>query len=198
VGITVPTDLLNYFPVNTPVSANVIYPISANTQFIPNGGHMMMLRGYDDTTNPPCWIILNSWGDKQGVGGVIRLAQDVNNVLKGKVPWVDTQGFTAKPRTAPTNPVTVLLSSQTTTSTTQNVPNPGTVKSVYTATVSCPNMILNTKQANASAAIQGCPNSASAYMQSKSGAAHAGIRPRADFVAIMAVIVTLLASAMSL
>lgn len=42
--------------------------------------HAVLLVGYDDTTNPPCFIVKNSWGPTWGENGFIRIAQTVSNI----------------------------------------------------------------------------------------------------------------------
>ena len=190
VGITVPSDILSYFPLSTPTSESVIYPISASTNFFNPGGHMVQAWGWDDTTHPPSWIIKNSWGGTQGNNGFIRLAQDVNNVLTGKVPWVDTQGFTATPRqpTQPTDPVAVILSTQTTAGPSNA---PGSQTAIFTATISCPNMILNANQSTAAASIQGCPNSASTLQKNIAATAPSpgvAARPLPELILLLCII----------
>lgn len=166
VGIGLPTDFYQFFPANAPQTKT--YPLTPQTKFAPGEGHMMMLVGFDDTATPPSWEIQNSWSDKCGVNGYIYLAQDVNGYLKNRGPWVDYNGYVAKPRATATSPNAV-LSKSTTLTNTNGQAKPGTLPSVYTATVSCPNMVLNRNQSNASAAIQGCPNSAENFQRSSSG-----------------------------
>jgi hypothetical protein len=197
VGITIPTDFLHYFPVNSPTPESVIYPVSSSTTFMNPGGHMVLALGFDDTTTPKSWIIQNSWGDAQGNNGVIRLAQDTNNVLGGRIPWVDTHGYTALPRVDATDPVTVLLNNNPAVATSSNSLNsltPGTQTRMYTATITCPNMILNNHQSNQSAAIQGCPNSAAVFMSTTTKSAAAALGP----CNLLLYIVVLLALALTL
>lgn len=165
IGIGLPTDFYQFFRSNVPQAQ--IYPLTPQTKFAAGEGHMMMLTGFDDTTSPPSWEIQNSWSEQCGVNGYIYLAQDVNGYLKNRGPWVDYNGYIAKPRTTPTSPNAV-LSKVTTLVNTNGQAKPGTLPSVYTASVSCPNMVLNRNQSSASAAIQGCPNSAAEFQRSSS------------------------------
>jgi Papain family cysteine protease len=171
VGITIPANFLNFFPVYQPTPLSNVFPVSANMNFLSPGGHMVRCWGWDDTTNPPSWLIQNSWGTRQGQNGFIRLAQDVNGVLKGKVPWVDTHGYTAQVRKTPTSPINVISNQIPVTSTTAGP----RVVPIYTATISCPNMVLNQNQTSKQQAILGCPNSAAniSVMSSSAGAARA-------------------------
>ena len=43
------------------------------------GGHLVALMGYDDIQH--CWIVKNSWGDKWGEDGWIRISYDVDIFL---------------------------------------------------------------------------------------------------------------------
>ena len=40
------------------------------------GWHGVVLTGYDDTSNPPCWIVKNSWGRDWGENGYFRISQN--------------------------------------------------------------------------------------------------------------------------
>ncbi len=42
------------------------------------GGHAVVFVGWDDTTNPPCWIVKNSWG-LWGESGYFRIIQGIND-----------------------------------------------------------------------------------------------------------------------
>jgi len=42
-------------------------------------GHAVVMVGWDDTTNPPCWIVRNSWG-LWGEGGYFRIRMGTNEV----------------------------------------------------------------------------------------------------------------------
>ena len=46
-----------------------------------DGGHAITAVGWDDTTNPPCFIVKNSWGAAWGESGYFRIAQ---SELSGK------------------------------------------------------------------------------------------------------------------
>lgn len=192
IGISFPVNFFSAFPVCSPVPESFIFPVSDGMTFIKPGGHMMTLWGYDDTTSPPSWIIQNSHGcsssgDRdnliQGNRGFIRLAQDVNGVLKGRAFWVDYNGYVADVRTAPTDPSAVIsnLATTTTTSSTStssaslnSLINSGTpaasVTKTFTATTYCPNSIVNTKQAAGQSSIQGCPGSVDNLVLKSDGA----------------------------
>jgi hypothetical protein len=188
VGIMFPADFFTAFPVCSPTSENFIYPISDDMK-LTKSGHMMTLYGWDDTTSPPSWIIQNSHGCSssanrdeliQGNRGFIRLAQDVNGILKGRAFWVDYNGYVADVRIAPTDPSAVLptisqistssssssaTSSSSTTSKGLNdlinsVAPVATSSKTFTSTTNCPNSIVNQRQAAKQSSIQGCPGSA--------------------------------------
>jgi hypothetical protein len=184
IAITVPTSFLTYFPLSggTPGTDPPILPVTNTMRFLNPGGHMMTLLGYDDTTTPPCWIIQNSWGYTQGNKGVIRLGQDTQGLLTNSVPWVDTHGYTAQVRTAATDPVAVVTNLANTAAANAGQQltklSPGTQPRIFTASVTCPNMVLNYNASNASAAIQGCPNSAANVHLSAAGA----LRPPAALI----------------
>lgn len=42
------------------------------------GGHAVVFVGWDDTTDPPCWIVKNSWGS-WGEAGYFRIIQGIND-----------------------------------------------------------------------------------------------------------------------
>jgi len=153
VGISVPADLLNTFPLYTP-NPNGIYMLNPSEYTI--GGHMIMLTGFDDTASPPYWEIQNSWGNTQGNGGFLKLQQDPNGVLSKSGMWIDRYGWAATPRTLfqATSPTVVLTALVTSSSGQQTTPT------VYTNPLGCPNLVVNTNQSTAQAQLQGCPNSA--------------------------------------
>ncbi|MEC7385236.1 MAG: C1 family peptidase, partial [Planctomycetota bacterium] len=39
------------------------------------GGHAVEIVGYDDTSDPPSWIVRNSWGPEWGDGGFFKIRQ---------------------------------------------------------------------------------------------------------------------------
>ena len=179
VGISVPADLLNTFPLYTP-NPNGIYHLNPAEYTI--GGHMIMLTGYDDTATPPYWEVQNSWGATQGNGGFLKLQQDPNGVLSKSGMWVDRYGWAATPRplfqaTSPTVVLTAIVTS--------NNGGQQSTPTVYTNPLGCPNLVVNTNQSSAQAKLQGCPNSAGTLTttttQSTNGGhtigAAAGIRP---------------------
>lgn len=43
-----------------------------------DGGHVVTIVGWDDTTTPPCWIVKNSWGLNWGEDGYFRIRSGVN------------------------------------------------------------------------------------------------------------------------
>jgi hypothetical protein len=155
VGFSVPANLLQIFPRNSPNPTGV-YVINPDVYTI--GGHMVMLVGYDDTAPVPYWIVQNSWGGVQGSGGYIKLQQDRNGVLAKSVMWVDRFAWAAKPRArkSATNPSTVLFQAAAMTNPSAPRPQP----TVFTSQLGCPNLIVNTNQSQAQANLQGCPNSA--------------------------------------
>lgn len=153
VGISVPSDLLTTFPLYTP-NPNGVYMINPSVYTI--GGHMIMLVGYDDTANPPYWIVQNSWGSTQGQGGYLKLQQDPHGTLSKSGMWVDRYGWAATPRPLfqATSPTVVLTSLVTSNNGKQPTPT------VYTNQLGCPNLVVNTNQSAIQASLQGCPNSA--------------------------------------
>ncbi len=44
------------------------------------GTHIMLIIGYDDTSNPPCWIVKNSWTTSWGDKGFGRIAYGECNI----------------------------------------------------------------------------------------------------------------------
>ncbi|UCE19121.1 MAG: choice-of-anchor D domain-containing protein [Gemmatimonadota bacterium] len=44
------------------------------------GGHCVCIVGWDDTTDPPCWIVRNSWGTDWGERGYFRIRMGSNEV----------------------------------------------------------------------------------------------------------------------
>ena len=44
------------------------------------GGHCVCIVGWDDTTDPPCWIVKNSWGPNWGERGYFRIRMGSNEV----------------------------------------------------------------------------------------------------------------------
>jgi len=42
------------------------------------GGHLVSIIGWDDTTTPPCWIVKNSWGTGWGENGYFRIVMGKN------------------------------------------------------------------------------------------------------------------------
>lgn len=184
VGISFPTDFFSRFPLCSPTPESYILPVSDDMLFVKPGGHMMTCWGYDDTSSPPSWIIQNSHGCRtsanrdqlvQGNRGFIRLAQDVDGVLKGRALWVDYNGYVAEPRVEVTTPAAVVpsltqsagaVSGATTTATAElnrlistNAPV-SSQSGTFTSTVQCPVTVLNQRQAAKQSQIQGCPGSA--------------------------------------
>lgn len=43
-------------------------------------GHAIVMVGWDDTTEPPCWIVRNSWGSGWGERGYFRIRMGTNEV----------------------------------------------------------------------------------------------------------------------
>lgn len=50
------------------------------------GGHAIVFVGWDDTTDPPCWIVRNSWG-RWGEGGYFRIRMGTND------SGIESKGF---------------------------------------------------------------------------------------------------------
>jgi len=44
------------------------------------GGHGVVIVGWDDTTDPPCWIVKNSWGTGWGESGYFRIKRGDCNI----------------------------------------------------------------------------------------------------------------------
>ena len=60
-------------------SENSIIDLDTNYDGTQSGGHGVVCVGYDDTTSPPCWIMLNSWGTTDGrPNGLFRVSQNLN------------------------------------------------------------------------------------------------------------------------
>jgi hypothetical protein len=184
IGIMFPTDFFSRLPLCSPTSESYIFPVSDDMTFVKPGGHMMTCWGYDDTTSPPSWIIQNSHGCSssanrdqliQGNRGFIRLAQDVQGVLKGRAFWVDYNGYVATARAAPTTPGAVVPSlttsagtitgaSETATASLNQLINSNAPVSsqagTFTSSSVCPTAVINQRQAARQSQIQGCPGSA--------------------------------------
>ena len=43
-------------------------------------GHAIVFVGWDDTTDPPCWITRNSWGNNWGENGYFRIRMGTNEI----------------------------------------------------------------------------------------------------------------------
>ena len=44
------------------------------------GGHGVVIVGWDDTTNPPCWLCKNSWGTGWGESGYFKIKRGDSNI----------------------------------------------------------------------------------------------------------------------
>lgn len=187
-GLSVPTDFLQTFPVNTPSLAT--YIINPNAHFI--GGHVMVVEGWDDTTNPPLWYVLNTWDKEECDLGFCKVQQDTAGVYKNSAMWFDTFGWAATPRPIgeSTNPTTILFKSS---SSTTSQPR------VYTSQLGCPTQVLNGNQSEMQAQIQGCPNSAGTLQSTSTTVTSGGhtlngvgmLTPLPFYQIVMLIIITL-------
>lgn len=66
-GFTVTRDFFAY-------KSGVYQPTSSDVV----GGHAVEIVGYDDTSDPPSWIVRNSWGPQWGDGGFFKIRQYTN------------------------------------------------------------------------------------------------------------------------
>lgn len=155
VGFSVPVNFKQVFPTSSP-NPNGIYTIDPAQYVI--GGHMVMLVGYDDTAPTPYWIVQNSWGSTQGAGGYLKLQQDRNGLLAKSAMWPDKYAWSAmpRPRVSATTPSAVFFSRAAA----ANPAAPRPLPTVYTSTLGCPTLVVNTNQSTRQANLQGCPNSA--------------------------------------
>lgn len=167
----IPDDFTQFFPVTpgTPSHNTGVYPIKPSINFAGSGLHMVPLVGYNDAPpagTPPYWIMENSWSQYQCDGGFCNMQQDLAGVVTKNTMWFGNFAVVATPRvdaTAPAAAVAIAAQASSTISQTANAP--GTQPSIFTSTVSCPTVVLNSQQSASSAAIQGCPNSAQQVVQ---------------------------------
>lgn len=154
VGFSVPTNFLQFFPLNTPNSG--IYLI--DPRLFSTAGHMVVLVGFDDRGPIKYWIIQNSWGVNQGVGGYLKVQQDAAGLLSKSVMWIDRFAWEARPRprVSATSPTAVLFNRAAAANPTVPQPRP----TVFTSQLGCPTLVVNTNQSTRQANLQGCPNSA--------------------------------------
>jgi len=82
-------------PLSITLNANLLFSYSAGiitgqvSSCDPSGSdHAVLLVGYDTTTNPPYWIVKNSWGTTWGEQGFFRI--QANNDLCGVFDCVTT------------------------------------------------------------------------------------------------------------
>jgi cysteine peptidase B len=79
----------NYGPISVGVDATSwqTYQNGIMTNCISNQvDHGVLIVGYDDTNQPPYWIIKNSWGPTWGEYGYIRIEKNINSCLVTTAP----------------------------------------------------------------------------------------------------------------
>ncbi|KAH9597986.1 Peptidase C1A [Trypanosoma melophagium] len=103
--------------------------------------HGVLVVGYDDSSNPPYWIIKNSWGVSWGEEGYIRVAKGTNQCLINQYPTTAVVGEAPGPTPNSTT---------TTTTTTTSAPQPSTFVQMEckdsACTESCTRVTFNTNQ----------------------------------------------------
>jgi Papain family cysteine protease len=63
-----------YLPAGSPEGSIVIQDYPGISPGPNDGGHFVLIVGYDDTQSPPAWIVKNSWGTGWGLNGFGYLA----------------------------------------------------------------------------------------------------------------------------
>lgn len=148
-AITVASDFLQVFPLNSP--SNAIYnPSSIAYPLL--GGHMIWIYGYADDVPVPYWNVRNSWGSIQGEGGNLKIAQNIKAYVNVTM-WIETNTYVATPRTgsiSPPQPIQLIPGNASS----EVIPT----STVYTNTYGCPNLILNQLQSKNATATNTCPS----------------------------------------
>jgi hypothetical protein len=162
-ALTIASDFLNVFPLNTPSDA--IYNPSSIAEPI-LGGHMVWIIGFVDDVPVPYWLIKNSWGPSQGENGVLKIAQNIAAYVNHTM-WIESNTYVATPRVGsinPPQPIEVVPGNASTLVT-------PTAK-VYTNPYSCQNLVLNQQQNLNATATQNCPSNTVATKKTKKTAAN--------------------------
>jgi len=84
---TVPSDIETYMfghgPLSIALNADLLFSytsgvISGDPSTCPTSGmdHAVLAVGYDNTQNPPYWIVKNSWGNDWGMSGYFNIESD--------------------------------------------------------------------------------------------------------------------------
>ena len=158
-GLTIASDFLTVFPVNTPSDA--IYNPSSIAQPI-LGGHMVWIIGYADDVPVPYWLIKNSWGNSQGESGVLKIAQNIAAYVNHTM-WIETNTYVATPRVGSINPPPQPIEVVPGNASTLVTP---TAK-VYTNPYSCQNLVINQQQNMNATATHNCPSNIVATKKTK-------------------------------